>query len=177
MIDRDALAERLNRLEDVQALHALKAEYAKAADAKYTATFQRSPDFESAAARQVACFTEDAVWHGGSFGGTLIGHKALLDFFLNSPWRFTAHLYDAPELSIERDCASARWRLWELGIRASDGHTMLLIGTTRETYRRMAQGWKIASMRFESLHSMTFAEHPDALRCLIAGNKQLDHFM
>jgi hypothetical protein len=165
--DIDTVAERLQWVEDVQALHALKAEYAAAADAKYTAARERAPDIESAAEQQAACFTDDAVRHGGPFGGTLTGHTALLAFFRNSPWRFTAHLYDAPEILLKRDTASARWRLWELGMRASDDRTLLLIGTTKEIYRRTVQGWKIASMQFETLHSVALAERPDALGCLI----------
>jgi hypothetical protein len=165
--DLAALAERLRQLEDIEALRALKAEYAAAADAKYTPTGERAPAFETAAERQAACFTEDAVWYGGPFGGTMIGCSALLAFFRNSPWRFTAHLYDAPEISIDNDAASARWRLWEIGTRAVDGRTVLMVGTTEETYRRTPSGWKIASMQFSALHALALAEHPDALRCLI----------
>jgi hypothetical protein len=165
--DPAALAKRLQRVEDVQALHALKAEYAAAADAKYVPTGGRAPEFEAAADRQAACFAADAVWHGGPFGGTISGRDGLLAFFRNSPWRFTAHLYDAPAISVDGDAASARWRLWEIGTRAADGRTVLMVGTTEETYRRTPDGWKIASMRFSALHAVALDERPDALRCLI----------
>jgi hypothetical protein len=161
------LAQRLQRIEDVQALNALKAEYAAAADAKYTSDYERAPDFDRAADRQAACFTEDAVWHGGPFGGTITGRAALQTFFRGKLWRFTAHLYSAPEITLDGDDASARWRLWELGIRASDDCAVLLVGTTKEAYRRTAHGWKIASMQFEALHSLGLGDRSDALRCLI----------
>lgn len=166
-MELQALASRLQRIEDVQSLHALKAEYAAAADAKYAPNYERAPAFEAAVERQVACFAADAVWHGGLFGGTLSGHAALLAFFRNSPWRFTAHLYSAPEIAIDGDAASARWRLWELGMRDADGAIMLLVGTTAETYRRTEQGWKIQSLKFETLHAACLSGQPGALGCLI----------
>jgi hypothetical protein len=162
-----ALGERLKRLEDVQALHALKAAYAAAADAKYTHHYQRSPDFEAAADRQAACFTTDAVWDGGPFGGTIAGRAALGAFFRNSPWRFTAHLYSAPRFTIEGDEAAAVWQLWELGVRDADNGVVLVVGTTDEAYRRTTEGWKISAMRFKVLHSTELGGRADVLRRLI----------
>ncbi len=151
----DSVGDRLQRVEDILALHALKAEYAAAADAKYTANYERAPGFAVAVERQVACFTEDAVWHGGPFGGTIKGRVELLAFFRNSPWRFTAHLYSAPQITIEGDAASSIWRLWEVGLRAIDETVVLMVGTTEEGYRRTTDGWKIASMHFKMLHTLT----------------------
>jgi hypothetical protein len=169
--DSVTLEQRLRTIEDVEAIKALKAEYAAAADAKYTADYKRARNFEEAVQRQVGCFTADAVWHGGPFGGTITGKAALQTFFRSAPWRFTAHLYSAPEIVLDRDEATARWRLWELGLRVSDDRTVMLIGTTVEAYRRTPQGWKIACMRFEALHSLALADRPDALQRLIPGGE------
>jgi hypothetical protein len=156
-------------MEAIADLHELKAAYAAATDAKYTPDRQRrpKPEFVAAAARQAACFTHDAVWRGGPFGGDIVGRAALQSFFEQSPWRFTTHLYAAPILEIEGETARGTWRLWELGVQDTDQRTVLLTGATHETYRLTSEGWRIASMRFETLHSLVLSSEPDAVRRLI----------
>jgi hypothetical protein len=166
-----SLAARVQRLEDLQALQALKARYAAAADAKYTPQGQRQSSalLERAAAEQAACFHADAVWEGGSFGGHIVGRDALFTWFCRSPWRFAAHFYQSPRFTLEGDSASAEWRLWQLGIRADDDRTMLIVGNTFERYRRDAGGWLIEAMRFDSLHTLGLPDAAGALRCVIPG--------
>ncbi len=84
--------------------------YAEAADAKYGPDRRKlGPEAVRAAARaQAACFTPDAVWKGGGFGGDLTRRAALAAFFETSPWRFTSHLYAALRLRLRGDRAEAR---------------------------------------------------------------------
>jgi len=167
----NSLAARVQTLEDLQALQALKARYAAAVDAKYTPQGQRqgSALFERAAAEQAACFHADAVWEGGAFGGRICGRDALFTYFCQSPWRFAAHFYQSPRFTHEGDSASADWRLWQLGIRADDDCTTLIVARTFERYRRDAGCWLIESMRFDSLHTLDLADAAGALRCVIPG--------
>lgn len=161
------IAERLATLEDRVAIGELMQRYAAAADAKYTSAHQRRPAAEVAAAalNQAQCFTEDAVWIGGSFGGALEGRDAIAAFFCNSPWRFTAHHYGCASMEISGDEAQVRWRLLEVGMR-EDGVTMLLTGTVRQACRKIpVHGWMIARMVFDNLHGVTLGE--DALQRLI----------
>lgn len=166
--------ERLTALEDSEAIKSLKAIYAAAADAKYTSDFRRktSAELETAARQQVDCFTEDAVWQGGPFGGNIVGREPLFHFFCASPWRFTVHAYVSPRLSITGDRAEGIWKLLELGVREQDGKTVLLTGETVETYRRTPDGWRIASVSFAKLHSLVLADEPDALHCLISPGEE-----
>lgn len=161
------LAERLERLEARAEIAELMQRYAAAADAKYTPARERRPDAEvaEAARRQSRCFTRDAQWIGGAFGGTLEGREAIAAFFRRSPWRFTAHHYGCASMQVELDTARVAWRLLEIGVR-EDGATMLLTGTLHQTCRRVPEeGWLIARMAFESLHGVPLGQ--DALRCLI----------
>lgn len=164
-----ALADRLRQLEDMAALHALKTRYARAADAKYTLDGRRQaqPALAQAARAQADCFTTDGIWEGGAFGGTLTGRDALYENFLRAPWRYAMHFYQAPELRLLGDEAAGSWLLWQIGVRENDGHTLLLHGRTCERYRRTPQGWLINHMRFDSLHSLSITDVPDALRRLI----------
>ena len=153
----ERFAERIERLEAVAAIHALKARYAELADAKYSADHQRqSPEELSRIAwEQSLCFSPDAIWIGGEFGGDLRGHEQLYRWFLESPWRFAKHLYGSPVIEVAGDRATGRWRLWQMALREDTGKALLLFGTTRETYRRNTDGhWLIDSMAFEDIHLM-----------------------
>lgn len=165
MNDHAELSLRVHRLESIEAIHALKARYAALADAKYTAGHERQPAERMAevAWQQALCFTDDAIWYGGEFGGDLQGHAQLHAWFQQSPWRYATHLYASPMLRVEGDHAEGTWRLWQLALREDDGQAVFLFGTTRETYRRVeGQGWLIASMAFDEVQLMaaSSSSHP-----------------
>lgn len=164
----DPLEDRVARLEAIQGLHALKARYAEAADQKYGDDLKRksAPELEAAARRQADCFTHDAVWFGGEFGGDIVGREELFCFFCNGPWQFTSHYYLAPALAVAGPTATGSWRLWQLGVR--DGRVELLMGQTIESYRLTDQGWRIHSMRFTKLHGLALGENIEAIRCLVS---------
>lgn len=170
------MEERLARLEALQAIDSLKARYARLADAKYTSGHQRVPEQEwrEIAARQAACFTEDATWEGGpEFGGTLRGRAALTAWFERSPWRFAVHYYVAPQIElVDATRAQGRWRLWQVAVPIEASHPVLLAGTTRESYRATAAGWLIDAMRFEDLHAVDLGRSPAELRCILQGARE-----
>ena len=161
--------QRLARLEARAEIAELMQRYAAAADRKYTAgrTKQSPAVVRDAAREQAACFTEDAEWHGGRFGGALHGQAAIEDFFTQSPWLFTAHHYGSPSFAFHGEEADVCWRLLEVGVREGDGQVVLLTGTVRQTCCRTAQGWRIARMEFDALHAIGLAAEPERLRCLI----------
>jgi hypothetical protein len=153
------LLRRVQRLEAIEAIHGHKARYSAIADAKYTATYERQKPqrMRELAEQQAACFTEQAVWFGGEFGGDRTGRVALAQWFEQSPWRWAAHYYQSPQIQLE-NCltrASATWLLWQLALRAENGEAIFLTATTFEQYRLCEQqGWLIDSMRFTDLHVM-----------------------
>lgn len=153
------LLQRLLRLEAIEAIRGLKAHYSALADAKYTGSYQRQPAarMRELAQQQAACFTEQAVWFGGEFGGDRTGRTALAQWFESSPWCWAAHYYLSPQITIANDLthASATWQLWQLALREDNGEAIFLTATTHETYARCnEQGWLIDSMRFTGLHVM-----------------------
>lgn len=156
------LEARVERLEAIAAIQALKARYTACADAKYTADRTRQPPtaLAAAAAGQADCFAEDAVWEAAdSFGGALEGRAALAEWFARPPWRFALHLYAGLEIEVDGDVATGRWRLWQVAAAEDASEPVLLVAITHETYRREADGtWRIARMRFEQLHTVPLAE-------------------
>lgn len=164
-----SLSERVARIEDREALCDLMQRYARAADAKYTPDHTRRDTNEvaRAAAEQAACFTEDAEWTVGGFGGALKGRGELAAFFETSPWDYTLHHYVCPEIVVDGDAANVRWRLIELGCPDTTEQLVLLCGVVEQTCHRTAEGWRIASMSFEVLQEIDLADNRDAITCLV----------
>lgn len=163
------IEQRIQALEDRQALCELKARYARAADSKYTPDGRRCEAilFTAAALAQAAFFCEDAVWEGGPFGGNLQGREAIFQSFLKAPWRHAMHFYQSPTIELDGDKASAQWLLWQIAVEEPSGAVMLLSGKTQESYCRDRDGWRITHMAFEKLHSICIASEASALVCRI----------
>lgn len=162
-----SIEQRLQAVESVQALHALKARYAGLADAKYTADRRRQPEarMRELARQQAECFTEDAVWQGGAgFGDDLSGRARLEEWFARSPWSFAVHLYGSPEILVEGDRATGRWRLWQMAVRDADRQAVLLAAVTEEHYLRQPDGaWLIDRMQFSQMHILPAGGGSDPL--------------
>jgi hypothetical protein len=152
------LEQRLASLEAIQAIQLLKARYARLADQKYSAEYQRQPAhrMREVARLQAECFTEDAIWEGGAeFGASLNGRADLRRWFRNSPWCFALHYYCSPEIAVDGGRASAIWRLWQIALRDEDKQAVLLAAVTSEDYVLQADdGWLCSRMRFEQVQML-----------------------
>lgn len=98
-----SIEERLDRMESIQAIYALKAQYCTFCDNDY--------DPEGISAQ----FTEDGVWNGEQFG-TYVGKKEIAGFFrkISSSIAFAGHLVTNPNVTFEdKDHATSTWRLYE----------------------------------------------------------------
>lgn len=175
MSESDTLTARLARLEAIEAIGALKARYTALADAKYRPDYRRvaPAEWTRVAHSQASCFTEDAAWIADeAFGGNRTGRAALADWFTRSPWRFALHFYLAPSFShVGANDAQASWRLWQIAIPEHADTPVLLAGITHESYRRGADGWLIAAMRFAELHRIDIAQSPVRLESLMPPTK------
>jgi hypothetical protein len=96
-----SLAERIDRLESIEAIRELKARYCAHCDDSY------APDAIA------ALFTEDAVWDAGEKFGTYRGREAIRAFFagVSKTITFAAHLVLNPIIEVDGDRARGRWRL------------------------------------------------------------------
>ncbi len=96
-----SLADRVARLEAIEAIKQLKATYCLHCDDNY------DPDAIA------ALFVEDAVWDGGRKRGRLVGRAAIRDFFAGVSGKivFAAHLLINPIIEVRGDTATGRWRM------------------------------------------------------------------
>ena len=135
-----ALETRLARLEAIEAIRELKAQYADVCDTGYDPVRMRP------------FFTEDAVWDGGPRFGRYEGVDAVCEFFagISSQITWALHYMIAPIIDVADDGLSAAgsWYLLEPCTIATDEgpRAMVITGRYADRYRREADGWKFSGV-------------------------------
>lgn len=144
------IEQRLQVLEDVEAIKRLKAAYAHAADAKYTSDHRKKPqaDIDHYARIQADLFTEDAVWDGRPQWEHSVGREAFYAVARTSVWSMATHYFTMPHIEVAGDGASGTWSLWQTGTMEATNRAMIMAAVTHDTYRRVAGRWLIAKTVF-----------------------------
>ena len=128
------LEQRIARLEDIEAIKQLKAEYCyRVDDGEIDALMRR--------------FTSDAVWDGGPMG-RFEGRDAIGKFLseLPSQLSFYLHWVMNPWIEVDGDRARGRWYLVEPCTAAGRERAIWGAGRYREEYVREANAWKFLSV-------------------------------
>ena len=146
--EAEGLELRLRRLEDIEAIKTLKAQYCEACDGGWDERSSHNAE------KMVALFTEDGVWDGGVYGQR-VGRTALLDYYRQTvreaPFGF--HLLTNPIIEVRGDRATGRWHL-VISITQRDQSAMLIGGVFDDDYARTPEGWRIKRSRFSlALHA------------------------
>ncbi len=144
------IEQRIQALEDLEAIKRLKAAYAHAADAKYTNDHRKKPqaDIDHYARVQADLFTEDAVWDGRPQWEHSVGREAFYAVARTSVWSMATHYFTMPHIEVEGDGASGTWYLWQTGTMEATSRAMIMAAVTQDTYRRVAGRWLIAKTVF-----------------------------
>jgi hypothetical protein len=128
------LEERIDRLEAMQEICALKAQYCTYCDNAY--------DPEGIASQ----FTQDGAWNGEQFG-SYVGKDAIAAFFrrISATFVFAGHLVTNPNFTFEdKDHATVTWRLFEPATIAEGGknHSRLVLAGYVDKCVRENGVWK-----------------------------------
>lgn len=148
-----SLEERIRRLEDIDAIKQLKAEYCSYCDNDY------EPD------KLAALFTEDAVWDGKAFGRHE-GREAIRAFFAEAPeaLSFAIHNVMNPSIAIDGDRATGRWYLLQPCTAKASKQALWLTAVYHDRYRRVGDTWRFEhvdiEIRFFSPHESGWAKMP-----------------
>lgn len=129
------LEERLQRLEDIEAIKKLKARYCAGADERDEEKF-------------VGCFTDDAVWDGGNLG-RFEGKAAIRDFFRSLPklLSFAIHYVMNPRIDVTGDSATGFWYLLEPCTMKEGGEQAVWgVAKYEEEYVRVNGEWKMQNL-------------------------------
>jgi len=145
----EALETRLQAVDDIQAIHRLKARYAHLVDARTPHRSQRTQQEIDAAARQVAAlFTEDGVWDGGKTLGIATGHEEIFERLRKPTVHFAWHFFVKPHIEVEGDRAKGTWDILS-PCTTAEGRAMWMDGVEHDTYARRDGAWLHSSMRLE----------------------------
>jgi ketosteroid isomerase-like protein len=131
-----SIEQRLQALEDIEAIRRLKVRYAELCDAGF------DPD------GLVSLFTEDGVWDAGEFG-RFAGAEQMRQY-----WRETAavtsfalHYMANHVIELEGDGSEATGRCYLLGTATRDGQAYWMAVRYAERYRKVDGRWLFAEMR------------------------------
>jgi hypothetical protein len=143
-MDINELAKRVQRLEDIEAIKQLKAEYADACDDMYNPKRMRD------------LFTKDAVWDGESEGfGKYVGIEEVCKFFdgAKNTLLFGVHFFLQPRIKILSETeAEGVFYLWQTSTMAS-GKDIFLAGLEFDKYRKENGKWKMSNMRLKLFYA------------------------
>jgi len=153
----ESLEARLRGVEDVQAIHRLKARYAQLVDSRTPHRKVLQQDEINAAARAVAAlFTEDGVWDGGKALGIARGREEIYERLRNPSVLFAWHFFVKPEIQVEGDEARGSWDILS-PCTVGEGRAMWMVGVEHDTYRRVSGNWLHASMQLETVFMAPYA--------------------
>lgn len=135
------LEQRLQRLEDVEAIRQLKAEYGELVDRRYEKGRPVSGRvLEELADRIAALFTADAIWDGGSALGLCRGRDAIRQRFAEPTLNFSWHFFVKPRIQVDGDQATARWDILA-PCTSRDDRALWMAGVEDDSYQRVDGSW------------------------------------
>lgn len=141
-----ALEQRLQTLEDVEAIRRLKARYGELVDSRFDDDGFRPAEQVAPIASQIAeLFTRDAVWDGAALGVSR-GRDEIRTRFLESTLTFSWHFFVKPHIEVEGDQAQGRWDILA-PCTAPGGRAHWMAGVEDDEYEREDGVWKHKAMR------------------------------
>ena len=141
------IEQRLQHLEDLEALRALQAHYAEAVN-----TGWNNKQLDLDGVRRL--FTTDAYWKSAMMNVDIKGRENITNMLQDQVVTNDAinmHNFTSPQLTINQNEATGEWLLWVL-VKTPDQGTMVVYQSENVSYRREADGWKIAGL---TLHLAT----------------------
>lgn len=147
-MDIQEIAQRLRALEDVEAIKKLKNSYCYYCDDNY--------DADGIA----ACFAQDGIWDGGSFG-SYNGRAEIHKFFADDAPKlllFAMHMVMNPVIEVNGDTATGRWYIFEPVTFADGKEAGWLAGYYHDDFIRVNGEWKYKRLRFRQYLSTPFSK-------------------
>ena len=132
-----SLEQRVQRIEDIEAIRELKMEYCRHCDNKY------DPD------PIAALFTEDAVWDGGGSFGKYEGRDAIRNFFrgVSGKLPFAMHYVTNSSIDVQGDQATGQWYLHCPVTFAEGNQAVWGAGFYEERYVKVAGKWRFKELK------------------------------
>ena len=135
-MDMTELEQRLTRMEDIEAIKQLKAEYCDICDDDH------NPD------RITTIFAEDGIWEGAGFGKAQ-GHAAIRELFkkFQTLISFSQHQVLNPVIKIDGDRATGIWYFFGPFTFYKNNQAKWLAARYQDDYVKVNGAWKIRHLR------------------------------
>lgn len=135
-MDMTELEQRLTRMEDMEAIKQLKAEYCDICDDDH------NPD------RITTIFAEDGIWEGAGFGKAQ-GHAAIRELFkkFQTLISFSQHQVLNPVIKIDGDRATGIWYFFGPFTFYKNNQAKWLAARYQDDYVKVDGEWKIQHLR------------------------------
>lgn len=135
-MDMTELEQRLTRMEDIEAIKQLKAEYCDICDDDH------NPD------RITTIFAEDGIWEGAGFGKAQ-GHAAIRELFkkFQTLISFSQHQVLNPVIKIDGDRATGIWYFFGPFTFYKNNQAKWLAARYQDDYVKLNGEWKIQHLR------------------------------
>ena len=144
----EELSQRLQVLEDTEAIKRLKARYCAFCDDGY------DPDGIA------SLFTEDGVWDSGDTFGKCEGAAAIRKFFTGAPKQlpFALHYVMNPIIEVNGDTATGTWYLFQACTFAKGNQAVWGAAKYEEQYTKVNGEWKFRHLSVASQFWTPFEE-------------------
>jgi SnoaL-like protein len=132
------LENRIQVLEDIEAIKKLKSGYAEACDRVFCKNDLKP---------LLKIFAEDAVWDVGDFG-RYVGKEEIKGCLsgIRETFVFSMHYFVNPRIEIHGDQASGRWDMWCLYTDV-EGQDLVAAGTEDDKYQKIHGEWFLSDMK------------------------------
>lgn len=154
----ERMEQRMQALEDAEAIRNLKSRYAALCDDHYNAD------------AIAALFAEDAIWDSPGLA-RCEGREAIRGFFRGAStiFSFAIHYSLNGHIEIDGDTARARWYLFMPCTLAEGNRALWRAGIDHERYVRIDGVWMFAHKRSEPLMNASFEDGWAAVRFVQTG--------
>ena len=148
-----ALEQRVQRLEDIEAIKDLTARYAAAVSKGWHG---RTIDLAAIA----SIFTVDARWESHDMGLVTDGVDAIIASLpaSTSMVEFSMHTFLNPVITLAADTAAGSWLMWIAS--TIDGDPRAVYMSADMTYTRTSHGWRIQTISVH--HGMRLPPRPQS---------------
>lgn len=145
-----SLEERIQRIEDREAIADLQARYINYNDGGWAGPTHRRP------AAVAALFVKDGVWQGPMGSVRVQGPDAIEELFRQfQVIPFIVHNVMNPLIEIDGDTATGEWHAI-IATKTAEGQAFWTFGRYLNTYERTSEGWKYTLMSFEAAAITTY---------------------